>query len=100
MDSYHAWCIGTRGRNDCGANKRRRLLRDSGSKAETLDSEGAKETHRVMFIKFYWDVKFADCLLSKREGVETAQQSHCEEWLLIAVCFVTAMGVMIKRGLF
>lgn len=53
-----------------------------------------------MFIKFYGDVKFADCLLSEQERVETAQQSHCEEWLLIAVCFVSAMGAMIKHGLF
>lgn len=73
---------------------------ESGCKAETLDSEGAGEPNRAVFIKFYWDVKFADCLLSKREGVEIGQQSHCEERLLIAVCFVTTMGVMIKCGLF
>lgn len=83
-----------------GKQKRGRLLWESRNKAETLDIEVAGETHRVIFIKFYWDVKFADCLLSKREGVGAAQQSHCEEWLLIAVCFVTAMGVMIKRELF
>lgn len=67
---------------------------ESCCRAETLDREGA------VFIKFYWDVKFADCLLSKRERAEIGQQSHCEERLLIAVCFVTAMGVMIKCGLF
>lgn len=49
-----------------------------------------------MFIKFYWDVKFADCLLFKQAGVEIGRQSHFEERLLIVVCFVTAMGVMIK----
>lgn len=53
-----------------------------------------------MFIKFYWDVKFADCLLSKWEETEIAQQSHFEEQLLIAVSFVAATGVMIKCGLF
>lgn len=72
----------------------------SGSKTETLDREEAWETYRTMFIKFYWDVKFADCLLSKWEETEIAQQSHCEEQLLIAVSFVAATGVMIKCGLF
>ncbi len=69
-------------------------------KAETLDSKGAWDTNWAMFIKFYWDVKFADCLLSKREGGEIGRRSHCEEWLLIAVRCVTAMGIMIKCGLF
>lgn len=48
--------------NDCGMQKRGEW---HGSKDETLDGEGAEE---AVFIKFYWDVKFADCLLSKREG--------------------------------
>lgn len=43
---------------------------ESGRKTETLDSEGAGDTNRAVFIKLHWDVKFADCLLSKRKGVE------------------------------
>lgn len=59
------------------------------------------ETLRAVFIKFYWDVKFADCLLSKREGVRLGRQSRYEEWLLIAVfygCNEQVRIVVIKLG--
>lgn len=69
-------------------------------KAEKLDSEGAGDANPAVLTKFYGDVKFADCLLSIWEEVEIVQRSYCEELVLIAVCFVTTMGVMIKCGLF
>ena len=62
--------------------------------------KGVWDTNWAVFMKFYWDVKFDDCLLSTWEGVEIGLQSYCEEWVLIAVGFVTTIGAIIKCGLF
>lgn len=68
------------------------------AKLRHTDTEGAGETH--MFIHFLLVYKNVLIVLSEREGAEIGQQSHCEERLLIAMRFVTAMGVMIRCGLF